>query len=53
VGLEETGQLNEAALEKLKWYNHMKGLNYSENSLSNGHVVFSNDGTLYYNNGRM
>jgi hypothetical protein len=53
VGLEETGQLNEAALEKLKWYNHMKGLNYSENSLTNGQVSFFNDGTIYYNNGRM
>lgn len=53
VGLEETGQLNEAALEKLKWYNHMKGLNYSENSLTDGQVSFFNDGTIYYNNGRM
>ena len=53
VGLEETGQLNEASLEKLKWYNHMKGLNYSENSLTDGQVSFFNDGTIYYNNGRM
>ena len=53
VGLEETGQLNEESLAKLNWYNHMKGLNYSENSLKNGQVSFFNDGTIYYNNGRM
>ena len=53
VGLEETGQLNEESLEKLKWYNHMKGLNYNEGSLNNGHVVFFNDDATYYNNGRM
>lgn len=53
VGLEETGQLNEESLEKLKWYNHMKGLNYNEGSLDNGHVIFSNDDATYYNNGRM
>ena len=39
MGLEETGQLNEESLEKLKWYNHMKGLNYNEGSLNNGHIV--------------
>ena len=53
VGLEETGQLNEESLAKLNWYNHMKGLDYSENPLQNGQVAFFNDGTMYYNNGRM
>lgn len=53
VGLDQTGQLDESALAKLAWYNHMKGLNYSEKPLQNGQVYFSNEGTSYFNNGRM
>ena len=53
VGLDQTGQLDEPSLAKLAWYNHMKGLKYSENSLQDGQVSFFNDGKTYYNNGRM
>ena len=35
------------------WLAHMRGLGYTEKKLADGTSAFKNNGTIYYNNGRM
>ena len=52
LGLPETGNLDDATLERKAWYEKMKELGYTEDIAVNGVVSFSNpQGYTYFNDG--
>lgn len=53
VGLTEDGVVTDDLKARQAWYKYMSGLGYQEGADQHGQAWFSNDGKMYYNNGRM
>jgi peptidoglycan hydrolase-like protein with peptidoglycan-binding domain len=52
VPAESSVPADNKAVDAQTWYNHMKGLGYTEMKLNDGSTAFAHGSDIYYNNGR-